>query len=75
MMDQQTISDKLFHLTTKIITFDEDNFQQNIFRIEVEFFGVEAFTYLNVIDYERIFLSEFHSTIPEIIESDVHWFF
>lgn len=70
MMDQQTISDKLFYLTTKIITFDEDNFRRNILSEISSIFDFEVSTYLNVIDYEKVFLTEFKSKIPEIAEQD-----
>ena len=70
MMDQQTISDKLFYLTTKIITFDEENFRRNILSEISAIFGFEVCTYLNVIDYEKVFLTEFKSKIPEIVEED-----
>ena len=58
-MTENSKSNQLFHLTTQIILFDGETFQQKILEEVSAIFDFKACAYLNVVDYERLFLSHF----------------
>ena len=71
-MSDAIISNQLFHLTTQIILFDEDNYQQKILEEVSAIFDFEACAYLNVVDYERLYLSHFTPLKSNVKEAE--WF-
>lgn len=56
-MDVTSKSSQLFQLTTQIICFGEDNYQQKILEEVSAIFDFNACAILNVIDYENLSLS------------------
>jgi CheY-like chemotaxis protein len=73
-MSDQTVSNQLFHLTTQIILFDGDNFQQKILEEVSSIFDFKACATLNVVDYERMYLSHFTPFESGIHEDDFFQF-
>ena len=65
-MTDNSKSNQLFYLTTQIFLFDKENYQQKILEEVSKIFSFDACAYLNVVDYENLFLSHF---LP--FESDV----
>ena len=74
-MTNETITQQLFKLTTQIKLFDKDNFQRRILDEIVTIFGFEAALYINVLDYDSLFLSELVLKNSGILEDSAHEFF
>ena len=74
-MTNETITQQLFKLTTQIKLFDKDNFQRRILDEIVTIFGFEAALYVNVLDYDSLFLSELVLKNSGILEDSAHEFF
>tara|TARA_A100001015_G_scaffold303625_1_gene393545 strand:+ start:958 stop:1299 length:342 start_codon:yes stop_codon:yes gene_type:complete len=70
-MSKLSISDRLFQFTTKIALFDRDTFQRKILQEVIDVFDFKAAVYINVVDYDTLFLSDFIKHDDSITEPAV----
>ncbi|MEK9727545.1 MAG: hypothetical protein VW397_05515, partial [Candidatus Margulisiibacteriota bacterium] len=70
-MSNLTISDRLFQFTTQIALFDRDTFQRKILDEVMATFNFSAAVYINVVDYDTVFLSDFVNPNEVLNEPDV----
>ncbi len=73
-MTDNSKSNQLFYLTTQIFLFDKENYQQKILEEVSKIFSFDACAYLNVVDYENLFLSHFLPFESDVTEPDFFQF-
>ena len=67
-MTDYSKTNQLFHLTTQIVLYDKDTFQQKILEEVAKIYDFEAFAYLNVVDYDTLFVSHFSALESNVSE-------
>ena len=58
-MSNQAKVEQLFQFTTKIRRYDRDTFQRVILEEVIKIYDFNAAVYVNIVDYDTLFLSDF----------------